>query len=164
MLGIGYLTKDNGYGGVYQDGLKRALFDVSDPAHPAVLDSKEFAEMSSPAQNTHLALTINTEQGYFAIPYSQYSDNHPGWFTTDDSTDSVSNGTDVYMEDDGTGSMLTSGVLVFGVNNGIRTYDTHPLAKNSLQRAVYIRDWIYALDQKGDVYSFEAGGNLNAYS
>ena len=162
LLGIGYLTKDNGYGGVYQDGLKLALFDVSDPAHPVVLDSKEFDEMSSPAQITHLALTINTEQGYFAIPYSQYPDNHSGWFTTDGSSDSIANGTDTYMEDDSTGSILTSGVLVFGVDNGIRTHDIHPLAKNTLERTVYINEWLYSLDQKGDVYSFEVSGNWNS--
>ena len=64
MLGIGHATGDNGYGGEYDSGLKLALFDISDPSHPAVLDSMEFKDMMSPAQSDHHALMVNAEAGY----------------------------------------------------------------------------------------------------
>ena len=132
LLGIGYRTADNGYGGVYTDGLKLALFDISDPSAPKVLDSKEFQGMDSPAQYTHLALNVNSEQGYYAIPYSRYPQ-----------ADAESGNADI-----------TGGVLVFGASDQIEIYDEHPLAQEELLRDVYIGNWHYALDRKGKAYSF----------
>ncbi len=37
LLGIGYATRENEWGGITTDGLKLALFDISDPAEPKVL-------------------------------------------------------------------------------------------------------------------------------
>lgn len=153
LLGIGYLTKDNGYGGVYKDGLKLALFDVSDPAHLVVLDSREFSGISSPAQATHLALTVNEKDGYFAIPYTCDSSDEAVWIAEDQVA--AAEGEDgAIPEDSGTGDTLNSGILVFDVNEGIEVLDAHALSRSSLQRGAYIGDWIYALDLRGDVYSF----------
>jgi uncharacterized secreted protein with C-terminal beta-propeller domain len=92
LLGIGYATGDNGYGGEYAAGLKLALFDTSDPTEPKVIDSREFENMDSPAQNTHLALTVNSEKGYYAIPYSvehyeEFIDDEPDDIVLEDSDD-----------------------------------------------------------------------------
>lgn len=136
LLGIGYLTADNGYGGVYTDGLKLALFDISNPAEPQLLDSREFQGMYSPAQTTHLALTVNSEKGYYAVPYGRYP-------------------TAVY--DSGseyTNDSYTGGVLVFGAGDTIEVYDEHALAVEELRRNVYIGDWIYAFSGGAAVYSF----------
>lgn len=70
LLGIGHESffDDNGY--YNGSGLKFALFDVSDPEKPAVLDSTVLNDINSEAQYNHKAVTINPEKGYFAIPIS----------------------------------------------------------------------------------------------
>lgn len=153
LLGIGHATGDNGYGGQYASGLKLALFDISDPSEPKVLDSKEFEGMSSPAQSDHHALMINSDQGYFAIPYgiSPYDDG----------------GTDVIIEDDvvidaevyedeitDVQNEYQAGVLVFRAGDTIDVADQHYIGSTQLLRNVYIDDFIYALDYTGVAGSF----------
>lgn len=160
LLGIGHATGDNGYGGEYDSGLKLALFDISDPSQPKVLDSKEFEYMTSFAQSDHHALTVNSEAGYYAIPYEiwRYEDD---W------------GDDVIIEDaeeptevidpeddpdefpvDGPGETHEAGMLVFGADDKIGPVDQHELDLSQVFRGVYIGDWIYALDADGEVRSF----------
>ncbi len=164
MLGIGYATGDNGFGGEYSAGLKLALFDISDPLKPEVLSSKEFKDMDSPAQNEHKALTVNTEEGWYAVPYGQY-------LMTDDEED------DIIIDEDAEADVLEesdeepvdepsdefdepedpsyeSGVLVFGAEDKIKVYDQHKLGSDDLQRCIYIGNYIYALDSEGSVSSF----------
>ena len=154
LLGIGYLTKDNGYGGVYTDGLKLALFDISNPSHPEVLDSREFEGMHSPAQEDHRALTVNQEKKYYAIPYGEYN-SRIGIITSDDVlTDAEQDPSSMSAEP--VKPEYTGGVLVFGAEDSINVFDDHNLTEEkSLQRSVYIDDWIYALDEKGNVLSFQ---------
>ena len=151
MLGIGHATGDNGYGGEYDSGLKLALFDISDPSHPAVLDSMEFKDMMSPAQSDHHALMVNAEAGYYAIPYS-----------IDRYGDIVIDGGGALIEDEdvladqepAVDSSHEAGVLVFGGEDSIRLMEQHALDQNWLVRNVYIGDWIYALDSEGNISSF----------
>lgn len=129
LLGIGYATGDNGYGGEYEDGLKLALFDISDPSAPAVLDSREFRGMHSEAQYTHLALSMISGEDRFAIPYQIYD----------------------YEED----SRPENGVLIFSADDSIEIKDRHSLkSAEYLLRCVYIDDYMYALDSEGNVRSF----------
>ncbi|MDD6621024.1 MAG: beta-propeller domain-containing protein [Eubacteriales bacterium] len=72
ILGIGYSDEEREYG-IVTNGLKLALFDISDSANPRVLDSKEFIGYESQVQYNHKALVINKEQGYYAIPYAEYN-------------------------------------------------------------------------------------------
>lgn len=72
ILGIGYSDEEGEYG-IVTNGLKLALFDISDSANPRVLDSKEFIGYESQVQYNHKALVINKEQGYYAIPYAEYN-------------------------------------------------------------------------------------------
>lgn len=130
LLGIGHATGDNGYGGEYDSGLKLALFDVSDPSEPKVLDSREFENMSSPAQSDHHALTVNSDAGYFAMPYEIYGD-----------------------EDDS----FESGVLLFRAGDEITGVDQHSLGGESVSRSIYIGDYIYALHADGSCSGFRAG-------
>lgn len=149
LLGIGYLTKDNGYGGVMSDGLKLTLFHIGDPSRPEVLDTKEFPGMFSPAQSTHLALMRDPDGGYDAIPYRI----DPGDVAWIDNPDEEAGET--VDETTGTGtSMASSGVLVFGADDRLTVYDQHGLTEDMLLRCVFIGDWIYALDEQGTVYSF----------
>ena len=160
LIGIGHATGDNGYGGEYASGLKLALFDISDPSEPKVLDSKEFKDMSSPAQSTHLALTVNSKEEYFAIPYDIYSyddmiiedaetADDTGIIEDAETDDSL----DVYMPYQEPKS--EHGVLVFGTEKeAIDVYDCHKLGDSPLLRSVYIDDFIYALDASGHSESF----------
>ena len=47
-----------------------------------------------------------------------------------------------------------AGVLVFGADDKLNIYDQHSLSENYLTRSVYIGDYIYALDEEGNVSSF----------
>lgn len=65
LLGIGY-ADDNA--APYTDGIKFALFDVSNPEKPTVLDSKVIHNATSEAQDNHKAILVNGK-GSFVIPY-----------------------------------------------------------------------------------------------
>ena len=163
LLGIGHATGDNGYGGEFENGLKIVLFDISDPAEPKVLDSKEFEEMSSFAQSDHHALTINKEDGWFAVPYEIYRYNE--WPDGDDviieddaeapSASLDSEDTEIVEDEPFVEEMHEAGILVFTADDKFGSIDQHKLDAAQLFRSVYIGEWIYALDAKGEVYSFK---------
>lgn len=157
LLGIGYATADNGNGGQYEDGLKLALFDISDPSDPKVLDSKEFPGMSSFAQTDHHALLVNSEAGYFAFPYEIWLWEDDPSLTPDDVIEDAEEPVDVEEEDsDGPREYHEIGVLVFKAGDSISNIDKHALdGYETLYRSVYIGDWIYALDGYGSVQSFK---------
>lgn len=153
LLGIGYATGDNGYGGEYASGLKLALFDISDPSAPVVLASKEFKDMESPAQYTHLALTVNKKDGWYAIPYSVYT--YEDELIEDDVTDDDDPADSEPEEpEEAIDPGLETGVLVFSADEKINVLDRHKLNSEYLNRCVYIGDYIYALDEEGNVSSF----------
>lgn len=140
LLGIGYATGDNGYGGEYASGLKLALFDISNTSKPTVLDSKEFDSMESQAQYTHLALNENKKDGWYVIPYyiSKY---------TEASADDENSEGSFYEE---------GGILRFSADDKINVLDQRKLSDEYLPRCVYIGDYIYALNYEGYVYAYRA--------
>lgn len=148
LLGIGYATGDNGYGGEFANGLKLALFDISDPSEPKVLDSMEFENMSSVAQYNHHALMVNNDAGYYAIPYEIWN------YSAD--------GSDIFIEDEDAAvdteesqaDTYETGVLLFKAGDKIGLADKHALDSESIYRSVYIGEWVYALDGEGNVQSF----------
>ena len=144
LLGIGHATGDNGYGGEYDSGLKLALFDISDPSEPKVLDSREFNEMSSQAQYDHHALMVNSDAGYYAIPYEvwHYEDYDEEEFETEDDAEEPQ-------------ETYESGILLFKADDRIGSVDQHKLGNTEYYRSVYIGDWVYALDADGNVNSFK---------
>ena len=172
LLGIGHATGDNGYGGEYASGLKLVMFDISNPSQPKVISSKEFKDMDSPAQNTHKALTVNTKEGWYAVPYEIYHyDEEPVEdaevpedeelvedaevpededSTESEDTDAEEIEDDVYVE-----PSYESGVLVFGSDDKLTVFDQHKIGDRPLMRSVYIGDYIYALDAEGNASSFK---------
>lgn len=74
LLGIGYSTYQGEYGEA-TDGLKLALFDISDHEKPTVLDSFVLNNAFSEAQQNHHALVVNYDKGYYAIPYEIFDQN-----------------------------------------------------------------------------------------
>jgi uncharacterized secreted protein with C-terminal beta-propeller domain len=151
LLGIGHATGDNGYGGEYDSGLKLVLFDISDPSKPKVQVSKEFKEMTSPAQDDSHALTINSEAGWYAIPYGVVNYNDPGIL--------IDGGNDLEAETDGDvlaepANEYEAGVLVFRADDSLEDAQPVKLGTEYLYRSVYIGDYIYALDRDGNCTSF----------
>lgn len=65
LLGIGYADDNTN---PYTDGIKFALFDVSNPQKPTVLDSKVIHNATSEAQDNHKAILVNGKSS-FVIPY-----------------------------------------------------------------------------------------------
>ena len=161
LLGIGHATGDNGYGGEYDSGLKLALFDISDPSEPKVLDSREFKDMSSMAQYDHHALMVNSEKGYFAIPYEvwNYSATDSAGIIEDaeepsETIDPEDSETDVLVDSEPDYGYDT-GILLFKADDSINSVDKHKLDSSTIYRSVYIGDWVYALDANGNVQSFK---------
>ena len=68
IIGIGTATSEEEFGEV-ENGIKIALFDVSDPMKPEVLDSMTYKDLTSDVQNDHRALTANSKAGWYAVPY-----------------------------------------------------------------------------------------------
>ncbi len=172
LLGIGHATGDNGYGGEYDSGLKLVLFDISDPSEPKVLDSKEFKDMTSFAQDDHHALTINKDEGWFAIPYEVF--NWDEWDKAINEYDGVVYDDEATPEEDTEiieepveepaeepiaepvwEDYQEAGVLVFRTGDKFGKMDQHKLDATELYRSVYIGEWIYALDASGNAYSFK---------
>ena len=75
LLGIGTA---NDFSNPYARGIKFALFDVSDPQKPTVLDSKTIKNTASEAQDTHKAILVNKSENYFAIPFEYVKANDNG--------------------------------------------------------------------------------------
>lgn len=151
LLGIGHATGDNGYGGQYASGLKLALFDISNPSEPKVLDSKEFENMESPAQMSHLALTVNKKAGYYALPYNIW--NYGG-------ADILIEDAEIAEETEDASAMSEpeseTGVLVFGAEGDkIKVYDQHKLDAVQILRSPYIGDYIYGVDGSAEVHGFK---------
>ena len=153
LIGIGYGTADNGYGGQKSDVLKIALFDISDPSNPKVLDSKQYENMFSDAQYDHHALLQNPDQGYLAIPYTIEDD----WIEDDVIIE------DAEIAESGDGNtdaiempepQISGGVLVFTADDQIAIKKNYELENEGVRRCIYIGEYIYALDDSDEITSF----------
>ncbi len=142
LLGIGYHAQDEDYTDLeVQEGLKLALFDVSDKADPKVLDEMVFKDYNSPVQYDPKALVVNYERNDYAIPFSF-------WNYNDETEDSESR----------------EGALNFKVENGklklIDEYASEMFGKDTdtvysgIDRCTYVGDFIYLLGSEND-YSSE---------
>lgn len=123
LLGIGYSTYQGEYGEA-TDGLKLALFDISDHENPTVLDSYVLNDAYSEAQYNHHALVVNYDKGYYAIPYEIY---------------------------DGNSYKNTSGALTFEIN-GEKIHITNQFVIEGTESAVrctYADDDLYVFDYSG---------------
>jgi uncharacterized secreted protein with C-terminal beta-propeller domain len=123
ILGVGY---DDTW------GIKLALFDVSNPTSPKVLDSYVMENAYSNAQSNYKAIVVNRDKGYFAIDYNKTS-------------------TDDY-------STVTGGLIINVENGKINITNNYKLNTGDncsyAQRLTYINDTIYILDDYGNIYSF----------
>ena len=129
MLGIGYHTENESYTTMeVQEGLKLALFDVSDKTNPRVLDSISYVNCNSEVQYNPKALVYNPERDDYIIPL-----NYADWGHYDAET-----GEYVYTDE------YYGGVLNFKVDGDHLTeIDRVKTDYDSVERCVYVGDYIY---------------------
>lgn len=138
ILGIGYNTSETEYG-VIQDGIKLVLFDVSDKANPAVLDTYVLKDAYSEAQYNHKAIVINKEKGYFAIDYSQY----------------ISSETGEDEEHNGALTFEVKGDKINVTHNFDCSQNNSAEEYSPVYRCAYIDDTVYVVSCLGNFYSFK---------
>ena len=127
LLGIGYSTEAGEFSEV-TDGVKFALFDISNPQKPAVLDSYVLKYATSDAQYNHHALLVNPQAGYYAIPYQRWN----------------------YEK-----AIDENGVIKIEIENGkINVANNFNIdSDENIIRCTYVDDNLYAFDYSGNVYS-----------
>lgn len=127
LLGIGYSTEAGEFSEV-TDGVKFALFDISNPQKPAVLDSYVLKYATSDAQYNHHALLVNPQAGYYAIPYQRWN----------------------YEK-----AIDENAVIKIEIENGkINVANNFNIdSDENIIRCTYVDDNLYAFDYSGNVYS-----------
>lgn len=70
IIGLGYDTKENEWGGVQNTGIKVALFDVSDVSNPTLIDDYVIGDVgtSSQALYDHKAFLFSHDKNLLVIP------------------------------------------------------------------------------------------------
>ena len=128
VLGIGYHTQEEDWNDEMEieEGMKLALFDVSDKANPKVLDSKIFKNYYSNVQYNPKALLRNEERGSFTVPYDR---------------DIISDNDD-YDEE--------YGAITFSVKDGKISIDQQDKTDLEISRCTYIGDTIYMVSTYED--------------
>jgi len=79
LIGLGFAADDMG-GFAWTQGLKLALFDVTDPAAPAEVGTREIGSRGSysPAVEEHHAFTFDKTRGLLALPVTIYEGGEGG--------------------------------------------------------------------------------------
>ena len=127
VLGIGYSTKPSEASDLEAtDGLKLALFDVSNAAEPKVLDFAEIDGVYSSAQTDHKAIAIDRENSRYAVDF----------YSSSNDTDS-------------------SGVISFEVTptaiSNVKIRSQSGDDSSFMNRCTFFGDYIYSFDYYGEV-------------
>lgn len=156
LLGLGFSTETTEFGEA-TDGVKLALFDISDPSAPAVSASKEYPLFYSPVQYDHKALLVGPNADYYAIPYEKQPES---WSTSDDviiEEEDVSEEEDISEEqtDEATAAdEPTYGILVFSAKAG-QLHQLHDLkTQTSVNRCIFIGNYIYGICSDDSIEGF----------
>lgn len=132
ILGIGYGDNDGG-----TNGLKIAIFDVSDKANPiilgkeAIFDYSEHGWAYSTATYNHKDLLISLDKGIIALPFTTYS----------------------YLEEEG--YSFNSGILVYDFNftegldySGFVQHDQDSKEDVYVYKSKFISEYFYTISNK----------------
>lgn len=136
LLGIGYHTESADYTTMeVQEGLKLALFDVSDKTAPKVLDSISYVDFDSSVQYDPKALVYNPERGDFVIPLNY----HHYEYVDDDLyyEDGAPYGREHYEYYGGMLNFKVDGDKLIEIQRYRADYD------EDVERCVYIDDTVY---------------------
>jgi len=74
VIGIGRETQENQYGGVHAEGVKIALFDVSDVSNPKTIDTEVIGKQGTDSEvlSDHKAMLFDKQKGILSIPITDY--------------------------------------------------------------------------------------------
>ena len=148
ILGFGFSTETT-EGGEATDGLKLALFDVSDPDDPKVADSSEFKDVSSEIQYNHKALLVGPKGSYYAVPYDRY---YADWIDDGELIEDAGEPSDKGNAD--RASENDNGIMVFDARGGkIRLIRDLP-SDSSIKRCIYIGDLIYGITTDDTIHAY----------
>ena len=134
IIGIGYNTESNGYGGTVNKNMKMSMFDVSDLENPKeefhidIGDEYAYSEITS----NHKALFYNKDKNLIGFPITYRTNNYK---------DSKS-GFTIYKID------LNKGFEIFGEITDKTDY------KNQPERVIYIGDTLYTI-YENEIDSYE---------
>ena len=150
LLGLGFSTETTEFGEA-TDGVKLALFDISDPSEPKVADSESFPHMYSTVQYDHKALLVGPNADYYAIPYEKEPDS---WYEEepveiwDDAEEGASEEIDVPEDEP------SYGILVFSAKGGKLRMLQDLKADENVSRCIYIGDYIYGICEDDSIEGF----------
>ena len=139
IIGFGENTRTNEYGGVETDGMKMALFDVSNPNEPKELYSVDIGERGTYSEllNNHKALLFSKEKNIIAFPVSISEET--GVYRTK----LKFQGAIVYGLDLEKGFELKGKISHQEIEEGYLDYDY----KKEVERIIYVNDSLYTLSQ-----------------
>ncbi len=140
IIGFGENTRTNEYGGVVTDGMKMALFDVSNPNEPKELYSVDIGERGTYSEilNNHKALLFSKEKNIIAFPISISEE------TGNYRTNLKFQGAIVYGLDLEKGFTLKGQIAHMQIDDGYTDYDY----EKAVERIIYINENLYTLSQK----------------
>lgn len=138
IIGFGENTKTNKYGGVVTDGMKMALFDVSDPNSPKELYSVDIGDKGTYSEilNNHKALLFSKEKNIIAFPISISEEGERR-------SKLKFQGAIVYGLDLEKGFTLKGSIAHMKVEGGYKNYDS----EKEVERIIYIKDSLYTLSR-----------------
>lgn len=139
IIGFGENTKTNKYGGVVTDGMKMALFDVSNPNSPKELYSVDIGDKGTYSEilNNHKALLFSKEKNIIAFPISISEE--AGEYRTK----LKFQGAIVYGLDLEKGFTLKGRIAHMEIKDGYKNYDS----EKEVERIIYIKDSLYTLSR-----------------
>ena len=139
IIGFGENTKTNEYGGVVTEGMKMALFDVTNPNNPKELYSVDIGEKGTYSEllYNHKALLFSKEKNIIAFPASISKE------TGRYNTNLKFQGAIVYGLDLEKGFTLKGTIAHMEIENGYRDYDY----EKAVERIIYIKDNLYTLSK-----------------
>lgn len=131
LMGIGYYTQEEDYTDMeVQEGIKIALFDISDITNPKVLDEQVFKGYSSEVQYQPKALVYDAEKDTYFIPY------------------------DTCYFDSGKYSTGVLGIKIDGKEIAPATrYKVSTDEYNTIYRCTFVDDYLYMFNFNGDLYT-----------
>ncbi|MBQ3145446.1 MAG: beta-propeller domain-containing protein [Clostridia bacterium] len=140
IIGFGENTRINEYGGVITDGMKMALFDVTNPTNPKELYSVDIGEKGTYSEllNNHKALLFSKEKNIIAFPVSISEE------VGNYRTNLKFQGAIVYGLDLEKGFTLRGTIAHMQVQEGYRNYDY----EKAVERIIYIKDNLYTLSKR----------------
>lgn len=156
IIGFGENTKVNSYGGVVTDGMKMALFDVSNPSSPKELYSVDIGDKGTYSEilYNHKALLFSKEKNIIAFPIAISEEE--GQY----GTNLKFQGAIVYGLDLDKGFTQKGTIAHMKIENGYSDYNY----EKKVERILYINNNLYTLSKglikSTDINTMQENGAL----